>query len=138
MIGLLALAVLLAVGLRYYLSSMEDSDLLRQQGAPAARKGMGLSQEGRRLLPKEEQDELDALYAEAMQSLRQEERQRFFALAQKGANAADQEIGESWTLMQKALATLPQEKKDRLFALVAKAVQLAQQQKAADEKKPPG
>lgn len=138
-IGLLALAMALAIGLRFYLSSLENgSNILQQQGIAAARVGIDLSQEGRKLLPQEEQKELDSIYNEALQSLRQEERQRFFALAQKGAGAEEQELNESWMLMQKALVTLPQGRRDRLFALIDKAVQLAQQKKAVSEKKPEG
>ena len=88
-------------------------------------------------MPQEEQNELNSIYEEALRSLRPEERQRFFALAQKGAKAEDQEISESWRLLQQALETLPQERRDRLFALVGKAVQLAKE-KAASEKKSEG
>jgi hypothetical protein len=138
-IGLLALAMALAIGLRFYLSSFENgSNILQQQGIAAARIGIDLSQEGRKLLPQEEQNELDSIYNEALQSLRQEERQRFFSLAQKGAGAEEQELNESWMLMQKALVTLPQGRRDRLFALIDKAVQLAQRKKAVSEKKPEG
>jgi hypothetical protein len=138
-IGLLALAMALAIGLRFYLSSFENgSNILQQQGIAAARLGIDLSQEGRKLLPQEEQNELNSIYNEALQSLRQEERQRFFALSQKGADAEEQDLNESWMLMQKALVTLPQERRDRLFALIDKAVQLAQQKKAVSEKKPEG
>lgn len=135
-LGLLVLAMALAIGLRFYLSSFESGvGDAQQQGVAAARVGIGLSQEGRKLLPQAEQNELNSIYGEALRSLRPEERQRFFALTQKGAKAGDQEIRESWRLMQKALETLPQERRDRLFALVGKAVQLAQQ-KAASKKKP--
>ena len=135
-LGLLVLAMALAIGLRFYLSSFESEvGGVQQQSVAAARAGIGLSQEGRKLLSQEEQNELNALYEEALRSLQQEEQQRFFALAQKGTTAEGQEISESWSLMQKALETLSQEKRDRLFALVGKAVQLAQE-KAASEKKP--
>lgn len=136
-LGLLVLAMVLAVGLRAYLSSFESGRDGGQQSVAAARVGIDLSQEGRKLLPHEEQNELNAIYEEALRSLQPEERQRFFALAQKGAKAADQEISESWSLMQRALTTLSQERRDRLFALVGKAVQLAQE-KAASEKKTEG
>lgn len=137
-VGLLCLAVAMAVGLRVYWASLEeDASVLQQRGLPAARLGIGLSQEGRKLLSQEEQQELDSLYGETLQALRQEERQRFYALSQKGAEATDQEITESWEIMQKALEALPANKRDRLFAIVGKAVQLAQQ-KAASEKKPEG
>src|SRR5262245_18684147 len=89
-IGLLALAIVLAIGLRLYLSSDSESNVMHQQGLPAARVSMGLSQEGRQLLSQKEQSELDSLYNTALQSLRQEERQRFFSLAQKGAQVSDQ------------------------------------------------
>jgi hypothetical protein len=134
-VGLLLFAVTIAVGLRFYLSSLEeDSSVLQQRGIPAARVGIGLSQEGRKLLSQDEQQELDSLYGETLQTLRQEEKQRFYTLSQKGANATDQEITESWELMQKALETLPQVKRDRLFAIIGKAVQLAQKKSPAEEK----
>lgn len=128
--------MLIAVGMRAYLSSLEEkSAILQQQGPLAARVGIGLSQEGRKLLSQQEQHELDSIYEEALQSLNQEERQHFFSLAQKGAGASDQELNESWTLMQKALETLPQERRERLFVLIDKAVQLAQQKSASSEQK---
>ncbi len=134
-IGLVALALMAAVGLRWYWSSLKsERDFLQQQGVAAARQGIGLSQEGRKLLPQEEQQELDALYGEALRSLRPEERQRFFALASKGAQANEDELKESWALMQKALEALAQEKRDRLFVLVSKSVQLAQEKAAAEKK----
>jgi hypothetical protein len=129
----------LAIGLRFYLSSLANRpNLLQRQGIAAARMGIDLSQEGRKLLPQEEQKELDSIYAEALQSLRPDERERFFSLARKGAAAEEQELNESWMLMQKALGTLPQGRRDRLFALIDKAVQLAQQKKVVSEKKPEG
>jgi len=90
---------------------------------------MSLSREGRKLLPLEEQRELDAIYDEALQALTPEERQRFRSLAQQGAAASDREMAESGELMQKALRSLPQDKLQRLWALIEKAVrlQLAQQ-----------
>ncbi len=137
-LGLLALAMIVSVGLRWYHSSVEDeTGVLQQQGMPAVRTGMGLSQEGRKLLVQEEQKELEALYGEAFQSIRPEERQRFFALAGKGTGATDLEISESSAIVQKALESLPEQKRTRLFDLVAKSVQLAQQ-KAASENKPEG
>ena len=134
-IGLLVLAMALAVGLRLYFASFESETEVTRQSAADARVGIGLSQEGRKLLSEEEQTELNSLYEGALQSLPRDEQQRFFALAQKGASATDQELGDSWRLMQKALETLPQERRDRLFALVGKAVQLAQQK--AETEKPP-
>lgn len=137
-LGLLALAMIVSVGLRWYHSSVEEeTSILQQQGMPAVRTGMGLSQEGRKLLVQEEQKELEALYGEAFQSIRPEERQRFFALAGKGTGATDLEISESSAIVQKALESLPEQKRTRLFDLVAKSVQLAQQ-KAASEKRPEG
>ena len=89
-VGLLCLAVAMAVGLRVYWASLEEeASVLQQRGLPAARLGIGLSQEGRKLLSQEEQQELDSLYGETLQALRQEERQRFYALSQKGAEATD-------------------------------------------------
>lgn len=137
-IGLLCFAVVITVGLRVYWSALdEESSILQQRGLPAARMGIGLSQEGLKLLSQEEQQELNGLYGETLQTLRQEERQRFYSLSQKGAGATDQEISESWEIMQKALEALSVNKRERLFAIVGKAVQLAQQ-KADAEKKPEG
>ncbi len=137
-IGLLCFAVVITVGLRVYWSALdEESSILQQRGLPAARMGIGLSQEGLKLLSQEEQQELNGLYGETLQALRQEERQRFYSLSQKGAGATDQEISESWEIMQKALEALSANKRERLFAIVGKAVQLAQQ-KADAEKKPEG
>lgn len=137
-IGLLCFAVVITVGLRVYWSALdEESSILQQRGLPAARMGIGLSQEGLKLLSQEEQQELNGLYSETLQTLRQEERQRFYSLSQKGASATDQEISESWEIMQKALEALSANKRERLFAIVGKAVQLAQQ-KADAEKKPEG
>lgn len=137
-IGLLCFAVVITVGLRVYWSALdEESSILQQRGLPAARMGIGLSQEGLKLLSQEEQQELNSLYGETLQALRQEERQRFYSLSQKGTGATDQEISESWEIMQKALEALSANKRERLFAIVGKAVQLAQQ-KAEAEKKPEG
>lgn len=137
-IGLLCFAVVITVGLRVYWSALdEESSILQQRGLPAARMGIGLSQEGLKLLSQEEQQELNGLYGETLQALRQEERQRFYSLSQKGTGATDQEISESWEIMQKALEALSANKRERLFAIVGKAVQLAQQ-KADAEKKPEG
>lgn len=137
-IGLLCFAVVITVGLRVYWSALdEESSILQQRGLPAARMGIGLSQEGLKLLSQEEQQELNGLYGETLQALRQEERQRFYSLSQKGTGATDQEISESWEIMQKALEALSVNKRERLFAIVGKAVQLAQQ-KADAEKKPEG
>jgi hypothetical protein len=131
-LGLLALATLLLVLSRVYrLPPADDLQAtLQQQGIPAARQGIDLSREGRKLLPLEEQKEMDALYAAALQALSAEEQQRFLALAQKGSAGTDREVAESAALIQKAVRALPPEKSQRLFALVEKAVQLqwAQQQ----------
>ena len=117
--------------------SPDVQDLLRQEGVPAARQGIALSQEGKKLLPLEEQRELDALYAEAFKSLTEQERQRFLSLAQKGTSATDREIAESAELVQKALRTLAPTQSTRLWALVEKSVQLAQQKEtSAGDSKP--
>jgi hypothetical protein len=138
-IGLLTLGVVLVIISRVYRTPPGDEalDILQQQGVPAARQGMTLSREGRKLLPLEEQREMDAIYAEALQALTPEERQRFQALAQQGAAASDREVAESGELMQKALRSLPQDKLQRLWALVEKAVrlQLAQQKSSTAEQK---
>jgi len=133
-IGLLALGTVLVIISRlYHTPPSEDAlDVLQQQGIPAARQGMSLAREGRKLLPLEEQHELDALYDEALQTLTPEERQRAKTLAQQGPAANDQQVTESAGLMQKALRALPQEKLQRLWELIQKAVRL----QLAREKQP--
>ena len=134
-IGLLAFATVMVIISRVYRTPPEDDTLevLQQQGIPAARQGMNLSREGRKLLPLEEQREMDALYAEALQTLAPEERDRFRTLAQRGLAATDSEVTETGVLVQKAVRSLPPDKLQRLGALIEKAVrlQLAQQKSAA-------
>jgi len=130
-IGILALATVAVILTRIYQVPSDGIQSLQQEGIPAARQGIALSQQGKKLLPPEEQHEMDAIYAEAFKTLSPEERQRFVALAQKGTAATDSEIADSAALIQKALQTLPQERTARLWALVNKAVQLAQQQPPA-------
>jgi hypothetical protein len=133
-IGLLALATVLVIISRVYRVPPEDEteEVLQQQGIPAARQGMNLSREGRKLLPVEEQHEMDALYDEALKTLTPEEQERFRTLAQKGT-ANDSELAETVELVQKALRSLPPDKLERLGALIKKAVQLqlARQKSAA-------
>lgn len=125
-IGLLALATVLVIISRVYRTpSPEDwQGTAQQPDFSAARRGIDLAQEGKKLLPVEEQRELDTLYAEALQALTPEEKKRFFSLAQKGGVANDSEIAESSELIQRALRSLPPDKNARLWALVDKAVQL--------------
>jgi hypothetical protein len=130
-IGILVLATIAVVLTRIYQVPSNGIQSLQQEGIPAARQGIALSQQGKKLLPPEEQREMDAIYSEAFTALSPEERQRFLDLAQKGTAATDSEIADSAALIQKALQTLPQERTARLWALVSKAVQLAQQQPAA-------
>jgi hypothetical protein len=131
-IGIIALAVLAVIVSRvFYFSPDTVDDLLQKEGFPAARQGMALSQEGKKLLPIEEQREMEAIYAEAFKSLSAEERQRFVTLGQKGPAATDAEITETATILDKALRSLAPERGTRLWILVSKAVQLAQQQKAS-------
>lgn len=130
-IGLLALAVLAVIVSRvFYFSTNTATDVLHQEGLPAARQGMALSQEGKKLLPIEEQHELDAIYAEAFKALSAEERQRFMRLGQKGGTATDDEITETATILDRALRSLAPERSTRLWELVSKAVQLAQHKTA--------
>ena len=132
MIGILALATVAVIVARmYHVPSESVPDLLQQEGMPAARQGIALSQQGKKLLPPEEQREMDAIYTDAFKALSPEEHQRFLALARKGTAATDSEIAESAALVQKALQSLPQECNTRLWALVSKSVQLAQQQTSA-------
>jgi hypothetical protein len=135
-IGLLTLATVLVIISRVYRTPppQDLQAVLQQQGIPAARQGIDLSREGKKLLAVEEQREMDTLYAEALQTLTPEERQYFWTLAQKGSAASDREITESTSLMQKALRSLSQEKLARLLALIEKAVrlQLAQQKSTED------
>jgi len=133
-IALLVFGTVLVIISRLYRTPLDEDalDVLEQQGIPAARQGMSLAREGRKLLPLEEQHELDALYDEALQTLTPEERQRAKALAQQGPAANDQQVTESGALMQKALRALPQEKLQRLWELIQKAVRL----QLAQEKQP--
>ena len=130
-IGMLVLATIAVIVTRMYQAPPDVTQSLRQEGIPAARQGIALSQQGKKLLPPEEQHEMDTIYSEAFTGLSPEESQRFLALARKGTAATDSEIAESAALIQKALQSLPQERSARLWALVSKAVQLAQQQPAA-------
>lgn len=137
-IGLILVALFLVIGMRWYGQQDDLSDVMQQQGPAAARQGIGLSQEGVKLLPLEEQRELGALYDAALQNLHAEEKQRFLTLAKKGQAASDQEIAESSDLIQRALRTLPADKTERLLALVGKAVQLqlAQSKSSSAAEKP--
>lgn len=124
-VGLIVLGVVAIILVRmFHVSSI---NILQQEGIPAARQGMKLSQEGKKLLPVEEQREMEAIYAEAFQSLSPEERQRFMTLAQKGQAATDEEINETAKLLDKALRILSPERGTRLWNLVKKAVELGQQ-----------
>lgn len=127
-IGILVLATIAVIITRIYHVPSDSIPSLQQEGIPAARQGIALSQQGKKLLPPEEQREMDEIYTEAFKGLSSGESQRFLALAQKGTAATDSEIADSAALIQKALQTLPQERTARLWALVNKAVQLAQQQ----------
>src|SRR5581483_5303865 len=99
-VGLLALATVAVIVSRVFYSSPDTTvDLLQKEGLPAARQGMALSQEGKKLLPIEEQREMDAIYAEAFKSLSAEERQRLTALGQKGTAATDAEITETAAIL---------------------------------------
>jgi hypothetical protein len=124
-IGLVTLGLVTVIISRMF--HVSSDDVLQQEGLPAARQGMALSQEGKKLLPLAEQQEMDAIYAEAFKTLSPEERQRFTTLAQKGPAATDTEITETAALLDKALRALPPERGTRLWQLVSKAVQLAQQ-----------
>jgi hypothetical protein len=133
-LGLLALGIVLVIISRVYRLPPDDEvqEVLQQRGFPAARQGMDLSREGRKLLPVEEQHELDALYSEAFQTLTPEDRARLQTLVQKGSAANDSEVAETGELVKKALSSLPQDKLQRLGVLVEKAVrlQLARQKSA--------
>src|SRR3954468_4595535 len=96
-IGLLVLGTILVIVSRVYRMPPDNEvqEILQQQGIPAARQGIELSQEGRKLLPVEEQQELDALYKEAFQTLTPEERGRLQTLVQKGSAANDSEVTET-------------------------------------------
>ena len=134
-IGLLTIGVV-AVTITYTVRTPRKETLqsvLQERGVPAAKRGIHLSQEGRLLLSAEERSEMDAIYAEAFQSLTEWERQEFQTLGKRGADASDREVTEMGLLIQKAIKALPLEKSQRLFALVEKAVdlQLTKQQAEA-------
>jgi len=133
-IGLLVFGTVMVIISRVYRTPPGDEPLgvLQQQGIPAARQGMDLAREGKKLLSLEEQREMDAIYAQALQTLAPEERQRFRSLAQKGSAANDSEVTESGELMKKALRSLPPDQGQRLWTLVEKAVRL----QLAQEKPP--
>lgn len=132
MIGMLALATVAVIVTRmYHLPSESVPTLLQQEGMPAARQGIALSQQGKKLLSPEEQREMDAIYTEAFKTLSPEEHERFLTLARKGTAATDSEIADSAALVEKALQSLPSERNTRLWALVSKSVRLAQQQTSA-------
>jgi hypothetical protein len=122
----LALATVLVIVSRIYRTPAPPDwqEILQQPGFSAARRGMNLSQEGKKLLPVAEQREMDILYAEALQSLTPKEQQRFWTMVQKGTTATDPEIRESADLIQRALHSLAPDKRTRLLALIEKAVQL--------------
>lgn len=132
-IGLVILAAVLVIVSRLYRTPPADNWYTSGPGHdfPAMRKGIDLSQEGKKLLPLEEQREMDAIYAEALQALEPAEKQRFLAIVQKGSAANDSEMAESAALVEKALSGLPSEKTTRLWALVDKAVRLAQDRSSA-------
>ena len=134
-IGLLVLGTILVIISRVYRMPPDDEvqEILQQQGIPAARQGIDLSREGRKLLPVEEQQELDALYKEAFQTLTPEDRARLQTLVQKGSATNNDEVAETGELVRKGLRSLPPDKLQRLMALVEKAVrlELARQKSAA-------
>jgi DNA-binding MarR family transcriptional regulator len=99
-------------------------NILAEPGIPAARRGIQMSREGRKLLSAEEQKEMDKLYAEALQGLPPQEREVFVSVSQKGAAASARELSESTEFIQKALQSLSPEKQTRLFGLIEKAVRL--------------
>src|SRR5215831_16020091 len=94
-LSLLVLATAAVLFVHFFRTSSNVQDLLRQEGMPAARQGIVLSQEGRKLLPPDEQREMDAIYIQALETLSAEERQRFLTLAQRGTAVTDAEIAES-------------------------------------------
>ena len=132
-IGLVLLAAVLVIVSRLYRTPPAENLYTSGPGNdfPAMRKGIDLSQEGKKLLPVEEQREMDAIYAEALQALEPTEKQRFLAIVQKGSAANDSEMAESAALVEKALGGLPSEKTTRLWILVDKAVRLAQDRSSA-------
>ena len=98
--------------------------ILEDPGVPAARRGVELSRLGRWLLSPHEQQEMDRLYAEALQGLPEHERRAFVVLSQKGAEASARDLRQSAALIQKSVHSLPADKQNRLFVLIEKAVQL--------------
>jgi len=125
-LGLLAIGVT-AVTITYSsrLTPKETlQSVLQSRGMPAAKRGMQLSQAGRKLLSTKEQAEMDSIYAEAFRALTKWERQEFQGLTKQGEAANDREVTEMSMLIQKAIKTLPPEKSQRLFSLVERAVDL--------------
>ena len=66
--------------------------ILEEPGVSAARRGMELSRRGRQLLSPHERQEMDRLYAEALQNLPEHERQGV-AIAAHGQGAATRDDG---------------------------------------------
>ena len=132
-IGLLVLAATLVVISRVYRVPPRPDlrQTLQEEGFPAARRGMDLSRAGKKLLPAEEQAEMDAIYAEALQTLTPAEKQEFQVITNKGVAISDREIAVISELVQKALRSLSPERSTRLYALVEKAVQLQLAQQGA-------
>lgn len=98
--------------------------ILEEPGVSAARRGIELSRLGRQLLSPHEQQEIDRLYAEALQGLPEHERRAFGLLSQKGDQASARDLQQSAELIQKSIHSLPAAKQDRLFGLIEKAVRL--------------
>ena len=135
MSALAVFAVLIALVYTYRPVPREGwRDIMEQAGIPAARRGLEMSREGKKLLAAEERKEMDNLYAEALQGLPPRERESFVSVAQKGADASARELSESTELIQKALQSLPHEKQTRLFGLIEKAVELQYEKETRDKR----
>ncbi len=122
-IGIIAVAITYTYNFRNPPTEVPGT-ALQGKGVDAARRGIAMSREGRRLLAPEERLEMDQLYSQALKALSPSEMQVFAELRGLGENLTDRNIEEMGGLIQKAIASLPAEENGRLLALVGKTVKL--------------
>ena len=125
-IGLLAVGAV-AVAFAYVYRTPPPETLhgvLQSRGFPAAKRGMALAQAGRKLLPAEERTEMDALYAEAFQTLTDGQREMLRSLVARADQAGEDDVAALSRLIRTAISGLPAERSGRLLALVEKSVAL--------------
>lgn len=125
-VGLLAVGAV-AVAFAYVYRTPPPETLhgvLQSRGFPAAKRGMALAQAGRKLLPAEERTEMDALYAEAFQTLTDGQRETLRSLVARADQAGEDDVAALSGLIRTAISGLPAARSGRLLALVEKSVAL--------------